>query len=337
MHIEYNKSLLDYNTFHIDEKASEFSEINNEEELYELLDFVKKHPKEISFIGGGSNILLTQPIDRLVVHNKLKGIEICNETDDTSDVKCMSGENWHACVRWCIERKLGGIENLSLIPGTAGAAPIQNIGAYGTELKDTLLEVEAINIETLEKKVFTNAECNFGYRDSIFKTQFKNKYFIVSITLQLQKKPVFNIEYGDIKKTLLEEFNNEVSISNISDAVIKIRTSKLPDPDEIGNAGSFFKNPVTDNDHAARLKNIFPDMPCYKAANGMKIPAAWLIEQCNWKGFNAGNYGVHTKQALVLVNYNHAKGADILALSNRIITSVQRQFNITLEREVNIW
>ncbi len=337
MNIEYNKSLLNYNTFHIDEKASEFCEVHNEREVYELLNFANQHHKEISIIGGGSNILLTRQTDHLVILNKLKGIEISNETDNTADVRLMSGENWHTCVRWCIEKKLGGIENLSLIPGTAGAAPIQNIGAYGTELKDTLLEVEAVNMRTLEKRVFTNAECNFGYRDSIFKTHAKNKYFIISITLQLNKKPIFNIEYGDIKKILLEEFNNEVSIGNISDAIIKIRTSKLPDPDKIGNAGSFFKNPVIDNDHAERLKTIFPDMPSYKAENGIKIPAAWLIEQCNWKGFNAGNYGVHTKQALVLVNYNHAKGTDILALSDRIITSVQRQFNITLEREVNIW
>ena len=337
MNIAYNQSLLRYNTFHIDERASEFSIVEDEQQLLECLQYANKYQKPLFIIGGGSNILLTHTVDGLAIVNKLKGISLVQETDDYVDIKSMSGENWHACVRWCVDNNYGGIENLSLIPGTVGAAPIQNIGAYGVELQDVCLSVEAVHIHTLEKRIFQKHECAFGYRDSVFKQQEKGKYFILSVTMRLQKNPTFNIAYGDIQKILSLDFNNTLSIKNISDVIIKIRKSKLPDPDEIGNAGSFFKNPVISNAQAASLKLQYPDMPMFALDTDTKIPAAWLIEQCGWKGYRKGNYGVHTKQALVLVNYEQANGHDIVDLSTSIITSVQQRFNIQLEREVNIW
>ena len=337
MNIAYNQSLLGYNTFHIDEMASEVSIIEDEQQLFECLQYINKNQKPLFIIGGGSNILLTHRVEGLTIVNKIKGIEVIQETDEFVDIKSMSGENWHACVRWCVEKNYGGLENLSLIPGTVGAAPIQNIGAYGVELKDIFVELEAIHLQTLEKVCFRKEQCGFGYRDSIFKSTEKNRYFITSVTVRLQKKPMYQVAYGDIQSVLQSDFDGVVSIKNISDAVIKIRESKLPDPDQLGNAGSFFKNPVVDFEQAEVLSIRYPEMPRHQVENGIKIPAAWLIEQCNWKGYTAGNYGVHTKQALVLVNYQNAKGADILALSDAIITTVQQRFNIRLEREVNIW
>ncbi len=337
MNIAYNQSLLGFNTFHIDEMASEVSIIEDEQQLFECLQYINKNQKPLFIIGGGSNILLTHRVEGLTIVNKIKGIEVIQETDEFVDIKSMSGENWHACVRWCVEKNYGGLENLSLIPGTVGAAPIQNIGAYGVELQEVCLSVEAIHIHTLQKRIFQHHECAFGYRDSVFKQQEKGNYFILSVTMRLQKNPTFNIAYGDIQKILALDFNNILSIKNISDAIIKIRKSKLPNPDEIGNAGSFFKNPVIANAQAESLKNQYPNMPMYAFATETKIPAAWLIEQCGWKGYRQGNYGVHTLQALVLVNYANAHGHDIVDLSTSIITSVQQRFNIQLEREVNIW
>lgn len=337
MKIEYNKSLLDHNTFHIDESASEFTSIHSEEELMQILNYARQQEKEIRIIGGGSNILLTQQLSFLVVQNNLQGIEIIKETETEVQVKFMSGENWHSCVRWCIDHGYGGIENLSLIPGTIGAAPIQNIGAYGVELKDVFVSLEAIDLLTFESKILSKEACAFGYRDSIFKAVGKNKFFIKSIVLQLQKNPKFRTDYGDIKKIIAEDFGGELTLKNISDAVIKIRNSKLPDPKIIGNAGSFFKNPMLEKKQFDALQQQFPEVPNFEVENGIKIPAAWLIEQCKWKGYQLGEIGVHHQQALVLVNFGNAKGADILNLSDRIITSVQQRFNITLEREVNIW
>lgn len=337
MNIQFNKSLRELNTFGIEVKASEFIAAHNDTELIEILNFANNNNKKIKVIGGGSNILLTKEVECLIILNRLKGINIVAETADHADVQFKSGENWHQCVLFCIEKNLGGIENLSLIPGSIGAAPIQNIGAYGVELKDVFVQLEAVHTQTLQSRVFNLHDCAFGYRDSVFKHAAHQHYFITSVTLRLQKKPVFNIEYGDIKKVLQEDYQNEITLKNISDAVIKIRTSKLPDPKVIGNAGSFFKNPVVEIELAATLKLSYPHMPSFDTETGVKIPAAWLIEQCNWKGHVAGNYGVHSKQPLVLVNYGGAKGSDILQLSDSIITSVQQRFNITLEREVNIW
>lgn len=336
MNLTPDISLLPYNTFHMDEKAERFIEIKDQAELTAFLDFARRENKEIAILGGGSNILLTKPVRKLVMLNRIKGIELVEESNADIKVKFMSGENWHQCVLWCVDRGLGGIENLSLIPGTVGAAPIQNIGAYGVELKDVFEQLEGIDIETGEKNVFLKDDCAFGYRDSIFKHN-SSKYFILSVTLRLQKFPKINIAYGDLEKVLQNDFEGEVNVKNISDAVIKIRQSKLPDPNEIGNAGSFFKNPVVTKEHAESLKNIFNGMPVFEVADGCKIPAGWLIEQCNWKGFKEDEYGVHDRQALVLVNYGNASGTDIASLAARIITSVQQRFNIALQTEVNIW
>ncbi|MBK7690625.1 MAG: UDP-N-acetylmuramate dehydrogenase [Bacteroidetes bacterium] len=337
MNIEYNKSLLELNSFHLNEYATEFVQVQSEKDLLEILHFANSNQKEICIIGGGSNILLTKKLDALVLHNQLKGHDIIAENEEGTDVRFMSGEVWHQCVLWSVEQQLGGMENLSLIPGTIGAAPIQNIGAYGVELKDIFVELEAIHLQTLEKVCFRKEQCGFGYRDSIFKSTEKNRYFIISVTVRLQKKPMYQVAYGDIQSVLQKDFDGVISIKNISDAVIQIRKSKLPDPDQLGNAGSFFKNPIITVKQADELSTQFPEMPRHQVENGIKIPAAWLIEQCNWKGHTAGKYGVHTKQALVLVNYKDAKGSDILALSEEIITTVQQRFNIHLEREVNIW
>ena len=337
MEFELNKPLKDFNTFHIDAQAEKFICIDDEKSLMDVLAFAKQAKISIHFIGGGSNILLTKNIAGIVAMNQLKGIKIIHENDETVLVNFLSGENWHQCVLWAVEHNYGGIENLSLIPGTIGASPIQNIGAYGVELKDVFHSLEAINLTSFEKKIFTLEECKFGYRDSIFKQLEKGNWFILNVTLQLTKNPICNINYGNIKEELLKMKVGNPRIQDVSKAVINIRSSKLPNPDEIGNAGSFFKNPVIAKTHFEELKTMYPEIPHFAATNGVKIPAAWLIEKNNWKGFKEGDFGVHKNQALVLVNYNDANGNDILNLSTQIITSVQQTFNITLEREVNIW
>lgn len=337
MKIEYQQSLRDLNTFHIEARAAEMIMISSEQDLIEALQYANDQQKIVRILGGGSNILLTGDTDNVVLLNRLKGFAIVQETEQYADICFSSGETWHQCVTFCVERNLGGIENLSLIPGSIGAAPIQNIGAYGVELKDVFVSLEAMHRKTLHKKTFTHAECHFAYRDSIFKQAALDQYFILSVTLRLSKHPVYNTAYGDIQSILAKEYNNTLNLKNISAAIIRIRQSKLPDPEEIGNAGSFFKNPVINAEQANLLKQHFPDMPVYQVDHGVKVPAAWLIEQCHWKGFREGNYGVHQRQALVLVNYDNALGSDILRLSDRIITSVQQKFNIRLEREVNIW
>jgi len=325
------------NTFHIHEHCSLFGTISSEVELIEFLGSAEGKQKPLYLLGGGSNILLTQAIDGLVLHNQLQGKRIVEENEDFVKVEFSSGELWHDCVMWCVDRNWGGMENMALIPGTIGAAPIQNIGAYGAELKDVFFSLQALHLQTLETKTFTAEACRFGYRDSVFKQEEKGRWFILSVTLILQKKPQLQVGYGDIRKVIEDDFHGEKSIRTIAEAVIRIRQSKLPDPAEIGNAGSFFKNPVISVMQAANLLEQFPEMPQYSVESGIKIPAAWLIEQCGWKGFREGDYGVHTRQALVLVNYSQASGSDLLHLSARIITSVQQRFNIQLEREVNIW
>jgi UDP-N-acetylmuramate dehydrogenase len=290
------------------------------------------------FLGGGSNVLFTQDYEGLVIRNDIKGKEIISETDEHVFLKSYSGENWHELVMYCVQRNWGGIENLSLIPGTVGAAPMQNIGAYGVELEKVFVELEAFNLETFEIEVFDKNACAFAYRESVFKRNLKGLYFIYSVTLRLDKQPVIHAEYGDIKTVLTEKGIDwaNASIKDISDAVIQIRQSKLPDPKEIGNSGSFFKNPVIESSHFGQLRSQYPDIKGFEQYNGIKVPAAWLIEQCGWKGKKVGHTGSHARQALVLVNYGGATGREVWQLAQDIIQSVDAKFGIRLEPEVNI-
>ena len=329
-------SLRPFNTFGMDALAAYYSVLSDERDLLQLPAF-DAFKAGLLVLGGGSNILLTQDVPQWVLHNKIKGIEQVKEDADNVWLRVGAGEIWHEFVLHCVAQNLAGVENLSLIPGTVGAAPIQNIGAYGVEVKDVLEEVRFYDLEEKAFRTFTNGQCDFGYRDSVFKRALKGKIVITYVVFRLRKSPVFHISYGNIQQELDAMGVTTLSIKNISDAVIRIRTSKLPDPREIGNAGSFFKNPEVPNPFYAALKKDYPAMPGYPLDNGhTKIPAAWLIEQCGWKGFREGNYGVHKNQALVLVNYGNADGAAIAALSLKIMDSVSGKFGIQLEREVQI-
>jgi UDP-N-acetylmuramate dehydrogenase len=337
MDIKENFSLKPFNTFGIDVKASLFCEVNSIDELNTLLsdERYKKIPK--LFLGSGSNILFTSDFDGIVIKISLKGIQNVSETDDFVIVKSGAGVIWDDLVVYCIENNLSGIENLSLIPGTAGAAPIQNIGAYGVEIKDIFYSLEALNIETNKIQIFSKDDCKFSYRNSIFKNEFKNKFVITSIKLKLNKKPNFNIAYGAIKDVLNTMGIKDISIKAIREAVCDIRRSKLPNPVEIGNAGSFFKNPEIPEEQFLTLREIYPDIINYKTSPGMvKIPAGWLIEKAGWKGKTFNECGVHQHQALVLVNYGNAKGTDIQNLALNVSKSVFEEFGISLETEVNI-
>jgi UDP-N-acetylmuramate dehydrogenase len=273
-----------------------------------------------------------------VLKNELKGIEIISQNNEVALVKCAAGEVWHSFVLWCIENNLYGVENLSLIPGTVGAAPMQNIGAYGVEIKDVFFELEAMQIDSLQMKTFNQAQCEFGYRESFFKRKGKDQYIITSVTFQLNKKANLNASYGAIQEVLTAKQIENPTAKDISNAVIEIRQSKLPDPKDIGNAGSFFKNPEIATKHFLVLKKVYPSMPGYTLTESLtKVPAGWLIEQCGWKGFRKYDLGVHAKQALVLVNYKQALGVEIYNLSTQILESVKNKFDIVLEREVNIW
>ncbi|MGF7230073.1 UDP-N-acetylmuramate dehydrogenase [Arachidicoccus sp.] len=334
MTIAQHISLRPYNTFGIDVSAYEFAAFTSVDDLKALL---ANHPRYL-IIGGGSNILFTKDFDGIVLKNELKGIQVLREEQDYIYVQAAAGERWHEFVLYCVERNYGGVENLSLIPGCVGAAPMQNIGAYGVELKDTFYTLEALRTDDLSIHTFTGEDCQFGYRESIFKKEYKHQYIILSVTLRLKKQPDFHIEYGAIKAELEKMQVSHLSIGAISQAVINIRNSKLPNPKEIGNAGSFFKNPTICEAHFLFLKNKYPQIAAYDLAHSTykKIAAGWLIEQCGWKGFRQDNYGVHAKQALVLVNYGGANGEDILNLSRQIIESVHAKFSIQLEAEVNI-
>jgi UDP-N-acetylmuramate dehydrogenase len=334
MEIKQNISLKSYNTFGIDVKAKKFVTINSIENLRNILS---NNKEEILVIGGGSNILFTQDFSGLVINNKLKGIEVVEEDNDYIYLKVAAGEVWHEFVLHCVEKGFAGIENLSLIPGSVGAAPMQNIGAYGVEVKDVITKVEALSLSDFSIQTFVNEQCEFGYRTSIFKTSQKNNYFITAVTFRLNKKPFLNTSYGAIENELKRMNIESPSIKDVSDAVISIRYSKLPDPNEIGNSGSFFKNPVVSEKIKNKILTNYASAPCYAQPNGdYKLAAGWLIEQCGWKGKKIENYGVHKNQALVLVNYGGASGKDILNLSEEIIKSVEQRFGILLEREVNI-
>lgn len=289
-------------------------------------------------LGGGSNMLFTHPHDLTVLKNECKGIEIVREDEAQVWVKVMGGEVWHEFVQYTVNKGWGGVENLSLIPGSVGASPIQNIGAYGVEIKDIFESLEAYEIATGEIHIFDLEQCNFGYRESIFKHDLKGKYVIISVTYRLQKNPTVNTSYGAINDELNVMGISSPTVKDVSDAVIRIRQSKLPDPKEIGNAGSFFKNPIVPIATYNNLKEIHPDAPCYPInETEVKVPAGWLIERAGWKGYREHDFGVHAKQALVLVNYGNAEGKDIFKLSERIILDISSKFNIQLEREVNIF
>ena len=288
-------------------------------------------------LGGGSNILFTGDFHGTVIQNSITGITIEKETKDAVFISAKGGVKWHDLVMFCIERNFGGIENLSLIPGTVGAAPIQNIGAYGVELKDTFFNLTAIDLITGEQKIFSNADCKFGYRNSVFKQELKGKYFIYEITFRLEKYREVNVKYGAIQNVLKEKGIEHPEIKNVSDAVIEIRKSKLPDPEILGNAGSFFKNPEIEIARFDELKKEFPNLPGYPTENNLiKVPAGWLIEQCGWKGKRVGNTGAHKDQALVLVNYGGATGNEIYSLALEIVKSVKEKFGIKIYPEVNI-
>jgi UDP-N-acetylmuramate dehydrogenase len=335
---EQNKSLKPFNTFGIDASAKHFVQVTSVEELRTVSDSSLFKENPVLILGGGSNILLTKNFEGLVVKINLPGISLINEDEHHYYVKAGAGEVWHNLVKFCIENNYAGIENLSLIPGNVGAAPMQNIGAYGMELKDVFYNLDAFFPATEEIKTFDKPECNFGYRESIFKHELKNKCVITSVTFRLLKQPEFNTSYGAIEEELRKMNIKNLSIKAISDAVINIRSSKLPNPAEIGNAGSFFKNPVINSSHFENLKNKFPDIIGYPAGEGQrKVAAGWLIEKAGWKGKTMGNYGVHKKQALVLVNYGGATGNEIYKLSQDILNDIKSKFEIELEREVNIF
>ena len=330
-------SLKPYNTFGFDVNCTELYIIDSKESLKSQYDsgIFQRNPKIIS---GGSNLLLTKDISEPVLLNRIKGIRIKEETQDYIIIEFGAGESWHDSVLYAVSNNWGGMENLSLIPGCMGAAPIQNIGAYGVELKDIFYELNAFNISNGEFHTFNIEDCKFGYRDSVFKNALNNQYFITEVSLRLDKNPKIKTQYGDIQAVLNSKNLNQIGISDVSAAVMEIRQSKLPDPSKIGNSGSFFKNPVISANQATQLKEEYPNLKCFPVnETETKIPAAWLIENAGWKGYRRGDVGVHEKQALVLVNYGNGQGKEIKTLAQEIQTDVRQKFNITLDFEVNIW
>jgi UDP-N-acetylmuramate dehydrogenase len=335
LNIAENFSLKTYNTFGINALARYFSAFSTADELAQLLE---SGPAPPLILGGGSNILLTGNIDGPVLKNEITGIDLVHEDGQYVYVKTGAGENWHGFVQYCLSRDWAGVENLSLIPGSVGAAPMQNIGAYGVEIKEVFHELEAWSLQDRKVYTFTLNDCRFGYRDSVFKGEHKGKFIILNVTFRLNKTPVFHTEYGAIREELDRMGVQELSIRAISQAVIHIRSAKLPDPAQIGNAGSFFKNPTVTDEEFETLQAAFPDIIGYHvpSAGTVKLAAGWLIEQCGWKGYRRGDAGCHARQALVLVNYGNATGHEIYDLSEEILVSVRQKFGVTLEREVNI-
>ncbi len=336
MTIQNNYSLKKHNTFGIEARAKKFVAVHTVDDLKTVLQENKSEPKLI--LGGGSNMLLTQDIDALVIHIDLKGKKVINEDVDFVWVESMAGENWHEFVLWTIDQNFGGLENMSLIPGNVGTTPVQNIGAYGTEIKDTFISCNAINIETQESKTFTNEDCHFGYRESIFKHETKDQFIITSVVFKLTKhNHKINISYGDITKELEKKNIVTPTLAAISKAVIAIRQSKLPDPKELGNSGSFFKNPIISKEEFEKAHALHPEMPHYVISKTeVKVPAGWLIEKAGFKGKRFGDAGIHKNQALVLVNYGNATGQEILNVSKDIQATIFKQFGIAIEAEVNV-
>ena len=337
MKVFQNSSLKSYNSFGLDVKAKRFVSVSSLEELKSVLK--DNFAKDLFVLGGGSNMLLTQDITATVLHIDLKGIKVVKETEYSVYIQASAGENWHEFVLWTLAHDYGGLENLSLIPGNIGSSPIQNIGAYGVELKDHFVSCEAIELQTIEMMNFNAEECDFGYRNSIFKNKVKGKYIITSVTFKLSKKNhQLYTKYGSINEALEESGIINPTIQEVSNAVIKIRQQKLPDPKELGNSGSFFKNPVISALAFQELHQEYPEMPHYKISeNEFKIPAGWLIDRAGFKGFREGDAGVHKNQALVLVNYGNATGSEILNLALKIQDKIRSQFKIALEPEVNIF
>ncbi len=337
MIIYQNKSLKAYNTFGIDVEATQFVEVNTAEEIQVLCRSFNLSERNFLVIGGGSNLLLTKKFEGMVIKINLKGVDVIKEDENNVWVKAMAGEHWHSFVMYAVQNNYAGVENLSLIPGCVGAAPMQNIGAYGVEIKDTFDYLHAIEISTGNLVKIGKEECKFGYRESIFKTEAKNKYIIYSVVFKLNKNAVLNTSYGAIKQVLGNKNIHTPTIKNISDAVIEIRQSKLPNPSELGNAGSFFKNPEIDSAIFENIKQKYPDMVGYATSTSKtKVAAGWLIEQCGWKGKKIGNTGSHINQALVLVNYGNATGNEIWELALAIKNSVYQKFGIEICPEVNV-
>lgn len=336
-----NISLKSYNTFGIDCIAKNFVEVKTVDELLKVLEIVENESKKYSSIfilGGGSNILFLNDFDGLVIKNSIKGIQKVTENEENIMLYVGAGENWHQFILFCLENNYGGVENLSLIPGTVGAAPMQNIGAYGVEICTVVNRVKVIDRKTKEQIWISNAQCQFGYRSSIFKHQAKDKYIIIGVEFNLTKKNhILNTSYGAIQDALNLQAHQIPTINQISKAVIEIRESKLPNPKEIGNGGSFFKNPEIQSSQFEELKKEFPAIVGYPVSDEItKVPAGWLIEQCGWKGKVVGNTGAHKNQALVLVNYGSAKGEEIWNLAKEIQKSVFDKFGIEIEPEINI-
>ncbi|MEO8823382.1 MAG: UDP-N-acetylmuramate dehydrogenase [Ginsengibacter sp.] len=337
MQVHQNYPLQKFNTFGIKAHSKLFSTFSSAEELEELLG--EKPAESKLILGGGSNILFTKDFDGFVLKNEIPGIDLVDENDEFAYVRAGAGVLWHSLVTFCVNNNLGGVENLSLIPGNVGASPMQNIGAYGAEIKDVFYELEAFHLEEKLLRKFRAEDCDFGYRNSVFKNKYKHQFAIVNVTYRLKKNPDFNISYGAIKEELDKMKVERLTIKAVSDAVISIRTSKLPDYSLLGNAGSFFKNPVVKKSKLNSIMDSLNDIkiPFYKIDEEYyKIPAGWLIEQCGWKGFRNGDVGCYSKQALVLVNYGNATGQQVYDLSEEIKISVEEKFGISLEREVNI-
>ena len=332
--IQTNKNLKEYNTFGISVKAEMFAVFSSIEELKQILSF--RNDKKLLVLGGGSNLLLTKDFEGLVIKNEIKRFEVIEESASEVIVESGAGENWHEFVLNCIDKGFGGIENLSLIPGSVGASPMQNIGAYGVEIKDVFESLSAYHIASGEIHYFDKTKCEFGYRESIFKNKVKGEYIILTVTFRLTKNPTINSSYGAINEQLKVMGIQVPTIKELSDAVIAIRQSKLPDPKIIGNAGSFFKNPTVEITLLEQIQKNYPDIPNYPAENRRKLAAGWLIEKAGWKGRTFDNYGVHKLQALVLVNYGNCTGQEIFDLSSQIIQDVFEKFGVLLEREVNI-
>jgi UDP-N-acetylmuramate dehydrogenase len=333
-----NYDLKKHNTFGVSVKARWFAAFGSTETLKNLLSEAKSIPLPLFILGGGSNILLTKNLDAVVLKNEIKGITV-EPTDDPNSflVTAGAGEIWHSFVQFCVENGLHGIENLSLIPGSVGAAPMQNIGAYGVEIKDTFYSLKALNISSLSEEVFSADDCKFGYRESVFKRALKGKYIITSVTFLLKKQAELSLHYGSIKDELANLGIENPSLKEVSQAIINIRNSKLPNPAELGNSGSFFKNPVVSAQKRNQLLAEYPNLVSYQVNESeYKLAAGWLIEQSGLKGYTAGNCGVHKKQALVLVNYGGATGNEILQLSNLVQNTVKEKFGVELEKEVNI-
>jgi len=330
-----NISLKDKNTFGLAAKAKQYIAPESFDELYEMLNDKELIGKPYFILGGGSNLLFVNDFDGLIIHPQLFGKEIIEEEENNVTIKAYAAENWDNFVEWTVEHGFGGLENLSLIPGTVGACPVQNIGAYGVEVADVIEKVEAVEIETLATREFSLEECQFGYRNSVFKNELKNKYIITAVYFRLSKKPTFKIHYGAVEEELKKL--GSVNLTTVRQAVINIRQSKLPDPESVPNAGSFFKNPVVNEKHVINLKEKFPDLATYPAGDKQfKIAAGWMIDKLGWKGREFKGAAVHDKQALVLINKNNATGQQIIELAETIRKDVYENFEVNLEFEVNI-